>query len=156
MMIWSRACWTRLFFRVVVREREREKKAVFARATKTRKTTKGIIGFIIIPGKEGDLSKRSKDLQKRTSHLIKLLLLLVVVVFFRPQRPREKIVVAVLRAKCRSMMIITEGFRRRTTTTTHDDDANEWRHRRHYYVEGSPPANFSFLGFYKTLNFIEP
>ena len=49
----------------VVREREREKKAVFApRATKTRKTTKGIIGFII-PGKEGDLSKRSKDLSLR-------------------------------------------------------------------------------------------
>jgi len=70
------------------------------------------------PGKEGrkGISKRSKDLQKRTSHLIKLLLLLVVVVFFRPQRPREKIVVAVLRAKCRSMMIISEGFRRRTTT----------------------------------------
>ena len=153
MMIWSRACWTRLFFRVVVvREREREKKAVFApRATKTRKTTKGIIGFIIIPGKEGDLSKRSKDLSlrvQRTSHL-------KVVLLVRPHPPREeeeKIVVAVLRATCRSMMmtVLIKGF----VSSTDDDDTRRRRKRMETQTalrRRVPPPQFSFLGFYKTL-----
>ena len=147
MMIWSRACWTRLFFRVVV-VRERD--------DKNTQDDERHFWVHHHPGKgRGSLQTIQRPLLspcvQRTSHLKG------VVVLVRPHPPREeeeKIVVAVLRATCRSMMMMTvlynKGFRfvdGRTTTTHDDDDANEWRlYRRHYDVEGSPrPATFSFF-----------
>ena len=137
------------FFRVV-RERERKESGFCVRDKNTQ--TKGI-GFII-PGKEGDLSKRSKDLSlrvQRTSHL-------KVVLLVRPHPPREeeeKIVVAVLRATCRSMMmtVLIKGF----VSSTDDDDTRRRRKRMETQTallrRRVPPRQFSFLGFYKTLNF---
>ena len=134
--------WTRLFFAVFEREREREKKAV-SRRDKERHcwVHQNHPG----KGKEGDLSERSKRplCIKRTSHLKGVVVLVV-----RPHPSREeeeKIVVAVLRATRRSMMMMTVLFRRRTTTTTHDDDdAHEWRTHKDGNVEGSPPPTFLF------------
>ena len=137
------------FFRVV-RERERKESGFCARDKNTQ--TKGI-GFII-PGKEGDLSKRSKDLSlrvQRTSHL-------KVVLLVRPHPPREeeeKIVVAVLRATCRSMMmtVLLKGF---VSSTDDDDDTRRRRKRMETQTalrRRVPPPQFSFLEFYKTLNF---
>ena len=129
------------------RERERKESGFCAPRDKNTQTTKGIIGFIIIPGKEGDLSKRSKDLSlrvQRTSHL-------KVVLLVRPHPPREeeeKIVVAVLRATCRSMMmtVLLKGF---VSSTDDDDDTRRRRKRMETQTallrRRVPPRQFFFF-----------
>ena len=151
MMIWSRACWTRLFFRVVV-VRERD--------DKNTQDDERHFWVHHHPGKgRGSLQTIQRPLSpfvQRTSHLKG------VVVLVRPHPPREeeeKIVqVAVLRATCRSMMMMTvllKGF----VSSTDDDDDTRRRRRKRMETQTAllrrrvPPRQFSFLGFYKTLNF---
>jgi len=145
MMIWSRACWTRLFFRVVV-VRERD--------DKNTQDDERHFWVHHHPGKgRGSLQTIQRPLSpfvQRTSHLKG------VVVLVRPHPPREeeeKIVVAVFRATRRSMMMMTVGF----VSSTDDDDTRRRRKRMETQTallrRRVPPANFSFLGFYRTLNF---
>ena len=84
----------------------------------------------------------------------------------RPHPPREeeeKIVVAVLRATCRSMMMtvlynkgfrFVDGRRRRHTTTTTQTNGDFTDGTT--TSKGPPTPLFLFLGFYETLNFRHP
>ena len=82
----------------------------------------------------------------------------------RPHPPREeeeKIVqVAVLRATCRSMMMMTVLLKGFVSSTDDDDDTRRRRKRMETQTallrRRVPPRQFSFLGFYKTLNFRHP
>ena len=123
MMIWSRACWTRLFFRVVV-VRERD--------DKNTQDDERQFWVHHHPGKgRGSLQTIQRPLSpfvQRTSHLKG------VVVLVRPHPPREeeeKIVqVAVLRATCRSMMMMTVLLKGFVSSTDDDDDTRRRRRKR--------------------------
>ena len=149
MMIWSRACWTRLFFRVVV-VRERD--------DKNTQDDERHFWVHHHPGKgRGSLQTIQRPLSpfvQRTSHLKG------VVVLVRPHPPREeeeKIVVAVLRATCRSMMMtvlynkgfrFVDGRRRRHTTTTTQTNGDFTDGTTTSKGPPTPPL-FLFLGFMK-------
>ena len=149
MMIWSRACWTRLFFALLF-EREREKRKRFLRAR--QKHADDERHWVHHPGKgRGSLQTIQRPLSpfvQRTSHLKG------VVVLVRPHPPREeeeKIVqVAVLRATCRSMMmtVLLKGF----VSSTDDDDDTRRRRRKRMETQTAllrrrvpPPRHFFFF-----------
>ena len=130
MMIWSRACWTRLFFALLF-EREREKRKRFLRPARQKHADDERHYWVHHhPGKgRGSLQTIQRPLSpfvQRTSHLKG------VVVLVRPHPPREeeeKIVVAVLRATCRSMMMMTVLLKGFVSSTDDDDDTRRRRKR---------------------------
>ena len=152
MMIWSRACWTRLFFALLF-EREREKRKRFLRPARQKHADDERHYWVHHhPGKgRGSLQTIQRPLSpfvQRTSHLKG------VVVLVRPHPPREeeeKIVqVAVLRATWRSMMmrtVLLKGF----VSSTDDDDDTRRRRRKRMETQTAllrrrvPPRQFFFF-----------
>ena len=144
------------FSRCCSRERERKESGFCAPRDKNTQDDERHYWVHHHPGKgRGSLQTIQRPLSpfvQRTSHLKG------VVVLVRPHPPREKeekiVQVAVLRATCRSMMmtVLIKGF----VSSTDDDDTRRRRKRMETQTalrRRVPPPQFSFLGFYKTLNF---